>query len=215
MRKEEIKNILKSLSAEDYCKNADLHIHSDFSDGKMTPYEIVSQAKLKGLKYVSIADHNTIEAYTDTNILSNDIVIPAVEFDCYHQGVLIHVLGYGIDIDNKELQDFYSKNRPGKTFNLYRLFALRNPKKVIEKIHNAGGVAVLAHPCCYWTFNLDKFVKSLIDMGLDGIEVYYRYKRLRKVVNFHSKERVNEIAEKHALIKTGGSDSHGMTLENL
>lgn len=215
MRKEEIKNILKSLSAEDYCKNADLHIHSDFSDGKMTPYEIVSQAKQKGFKYVSIADHNTVEAYTDTNILSNDIVIPAVEFDCYHQGVLIHILGYGIDIDNKELQDLYAKNRPGKTFNLCRLFALRNPKKVIEKIHNAGGVAVLAHPCCYWAFNLDKFVKSLIDMGLDGIEVYYRYKRLRKVVNFHSKEKVNEIAEKHALIKTGGSDSHGMTLEKL
>ena len=215
MRREEIKRIFKSLIAEDFYKNADFHIHSNESDGEMTPSQILLQAKERDMKYISISDHNSIDAYTNTNILSSDIVIPAVEFDCYYKGVLIHILGYGINIDDKGIQGLCSNNRLGKTLNIYRLFKLRNPKTVIEKIHAAGGIAVLAHPCCYWTFDLENFVKSLIDFGLDGIEVFYRYKKLRKVVNFHSTETVKKIADKYNLIKTGGTDSHGLKLEEI
>ncbi len=212
MKKEELKEILKSLEEEDYYIKADLHIHSNESDGKMTPYEIVEQAARRGLKYISIADHNTIDAYLNTNILKEDIVIPAVEFDCYYRGNLIHILGYGINIDDKDIEKLYCKTRLGRTLNLYRLLRLRCPKKVIERIKEAGGIAVLAHPCCYWTFNPDKFVKGLVDMGLEGVEVYYPYNGLRKIVKFYSRKTVKEIAEKYNLIKTGGTDSHGKTL---
>ena len=99
MTREELKNLLLSFKEEDYYKNVDLHIHSCESDGKMTPNEIVEQAKLQSKKYIAISDHNTIDAYLSTNILSEDIVIPAVEFDCFYKGVLIHILGYGIDIE--------------------------------------------------------------------------------------------------------------------
>ena len=47
MRKEELKNLLLSFGEEDYCKNIDLHIHSNESDGKLTPNEIVEQAQKK------------------------------------------------------------------------------------------------------------------------------------------------------------------------
>ena len=92
------------------------------------------------------------------------------------------------------------------------MFHLRNPKKVIEKINQAGGVAVLAHPCCLWCFNLDSFVKGLIKMGLEGIETYYPYNGLRGMLKFHSRKKVIEVAEQNNLIKTGGTDTHGSEL---
>lgn len=208
MIKEDLKNLLLSFKEEDFYKNVDLHIHSCESDGKMTPYEIVEQAKNQSKRYIAISDHNTIDAYLSTNILREEIIIPAVEFDCFYKGVLIHILGYGINIDNEDIKPLFAKNNLGKKYNLYRLFKLRNPKTVIEKINKAGGIAVLAHPACYWCLNIDSYVKSLMDMGLEGIETYYPYRGLRGILKFHSKSTILKVAEKYNLIKTGGSDSH-------
>ena len=208
MIKKDLKNLLLSFKEEDYYKNVDLHIHSCESDGEMTPYEIIEQARKKNKKYIAISDHNTIDAYLSTNILKEEIIIPAVEFDCFFQGVLIHILGYGIDIDNEDIKSLYATNNLGKKFNLYRIFKLRNPKTVIEKINKAGGIAVLAHPACYWCINIDSFVKDLMNLGIEGIETYYPYNGLRGILKFHSKYTINKIAEKYNLIKTGGTDSH-------
>ncbi len=208
MKKTEIKNILNTISEEDYKSTVDLHVHTNESDGKMSPKKVMEEARKKDLKYISITDHNTIDAYLKTNILTEEILIPGVEFDCYFKGNIIHILGYGIDIDNLEIRSLYSEGMPGRTFNLYRLFKLRNPEEVIKKIKEAGGIAVLAHPCCYWTKNLDNFVRDLICFGLEGIEVYYPYRGLRRIVKFHSRETVKKIADKYTLIKTGGSDCH-------
>ena len=212
MRKEELKKLLSSFCEEDYYKNIDLHVHSNESDGKMSPREIVEQAKRKGLKYVSICDHNTIDAYLNTNILSEDMVITGVEFDCFYKGVLIHILGYGIDVDNKEIRSLFANSKLGRSSNFYRIMKLRNPKEVIEKINNAGGIAVLAHPCCYWTFNLDGFIEDMARMGISGVEVYYPYNGMRSIVKFHSRKKIADIADKYGLIKTGGTDSHGRKL---
>lgn len=212
MTKAEIKTLLLSLKQEDYYKNVDLHIHSTASDGKMTPNEITDSAKERELRYVAIADHNTLDAYLSTNVLKDDFVIPAVEFDCIYKGVLVHILGYGFNVDDKNLQNLCAKNGYGTNHNLCRFLSLRNPQKVIDTIKSAGGVAVLAHPCSYWCFNLDKFVKEFVDMGIDGIEVYYRYHGLRKIIKFHSEYVVSGIADKYNLIKTGGTDSHGKSL---
>ena len=40
----------------------DLHMHSYYSDGSFSPCEVVELAKQKGLGFISITDHNTIEA---------------------------------------------------------------------------------------------------------------------------------------------------------
>lgn len=212
MIKEDLKKLLLSFNKEDFYKNVDLHIHSYESDGKLSPVEIVKQAKERNLKYIAISDHNSIDAYLNTNILSEEIVIPAVEFDCFYKGTLLHVLGYGIDIDNKELKNICAKTKAGKTFNIVRLFQLRNPKIVIDIIKEAGGIAVWAHPACCWSFSLDKMTRELIEFGLDGMEVYYPYNGLRGILKFYSRNYVLELAEKYNLIKTGGTDSHGRNL---
>lgn len=212
METENLKKLLLSFNEEDYNTKVDLHIHSNESDGEMTPEEIVKQAKKLGKQYISISDHNSIDAYLNSNILSEKNIIPSVEFDCIYKGVLIHILAYGIDIYNEEIKKLFSFSLLGKKNVIYRLFKLRKAKEVIQKIKLAGGISVLAHPACYWCFYLDKFVKSLVNMGLDGIETYYPYRGLRCIVKFHSKAEVKRVAEKYNLIKTGGSDTHGKFL---
>ena len=43
-------------------KYADLHIHSTFSDGNLTPEQILEEAKQKGVKCISITDHDSIDS---------------------------------------------------------------------------------------------------------------------------------------------------------
>ena len=201
-----IRELLKNYTAEDYKNQVNLHIHTKCSDGEGDYLQIVNSAKEKGYKLIAITDHNTIEAHKN---IKDDILLTGCEFDCWFGYVYIHLLAYGIDINHPELQKFYAKNKKDTADLLPRLFANRNVKHLIQAIHNAGGIAVLAHPACYWALNLENMVKSLMNIGLDGLEVYYPYPRFRSVVKFCSSDSVLRLAEKYPqLIKTGGTDFH-------
>lgn len=72
--------------------------------------------------------------------------------------------------------------------------------EIIDYIHSAGGVAVLAHPSVYDTIPA---IPNLIKAGLDGIECNYPRgsEEIRK--------QLEEYVEKYNLLKTGGTDFHG------
>lgn len=198
---------LRDLKEEDF-KKINLHIHTTCSDGKAEAEDILKSAKEQGYELIAITDHNTIEAHKR---IQDDILMTGVEFDCWCGYVFIHLLAYGIDIHNEELAQFMAKTKAETEGDLIRLFSTRNVPKLIKAIHNAGGIAVLAHPACYWAISLENLVKKLISYGLDGIEVYYPYPRFRKIVKFHSSKDVRKIADKYPqLIKTGGTDFHGV-----
>lgn len=209
--------MIETFKKSDFYENADLHIHTCFSDGEMKPEDIIKQAKERGLKYIAITDHNTINAYLKTDILKDSFVIPAVEFDCWCGTVFYHLLAYEIDVNHDSLKPFLAKNEGQIRKKYIRLFSFhRHPKKLIKAIHEAGGYAILAHPACCTTFNLDRFVKKLVEYGLDGMEVYYFYStRLSKLLKFCNKGLVEKIADKYGLIKTGGTDFHGDDYRNL
>lgn len=201
---------IKKYTAQDYHTNkVNLHMHTNFSDGEADAGNLVHQAKQLGYKKIAICDHNTVDAH---KIVQDDILIPAVEFDVWCGYVFIHLLAYGIDINNKELKEFYAKNKKETELDIVRIFAKRDIKKLIKAIHNAGGIAILAHPACCWAISLDRFVKKLVSMGLDGLEVYYPYKRHRGIIKFHTAQTVEKIADKYNLLKTGGTDLHGSKL---
>ena len=204
----EIKNLFESFSETDFWSIVDLHVHSSFSDGKSPPEELVEQANKNGLKFIAISDHNTLNAYLETDILKSPLVIPAIEFDCWYKGVLVHILGYGIDVKNPLLLSLCAKTKKETEADIVRLFTQRTPQTVINAIHAAGGIAVLAHPACCWCLSLDRFVKSLKKLGLDGLEVYYPYKRHRGIIKFHKISAVRKICKKYSLIPTGGTDNH-------
>lgn len=204
-------DLIKSFTKEDYEKNVNLHVHSTFSDGTVEPMELVEQAKKAGLKYIAISDHNTLNAYLKTDIKNEEIVIPAIEFDCWYGTVFLHMLGYGVDFNSKELQSLCAKTKRGTEADWVRIFSFKHPKTIINAIHKAGGIAVLAHPaCCFTWTGLDRLVKKLTKLGMDGIEVYYPYPRHRAIVKFHTVKKVEKLADKYNLIKTGGTDEHSL-----
>lgn len=191
-------------------KKVNLHIHTNFSDGEADAFDILKQAKEKGYKRIAISDHNTVEVH---KIIQDEILLPAVEFDVWCGYVFMHLLAYGIDVNNEELQTFYANNKKETKLDIIRIFSKRDIKKLIKAIHSAGGIAVLAHPACCWALNLDRFVKKLVSYGLDGIEVYYPYPRWRKYLRFSDSNQIEKIADKYNLIKTGGTDLHGKFLD--
>lgn len=203
------KELIKSFTKEDYeSGRVNLHIHTTYSDGKADFMSIVEQAK--DYKAVAISDHNTIQGHLDHRNIPN--MIPAVEFDAWFKGVFMHLLAYGFDVDNEELKPFLAKSKKDTEADIVRIFARRNVKKLIEAIHNSGGIAVLAHPACCFTFNLDKFIKNLKDIGLDGVEAFYEYHRHRGIIKFYRVDTVKAIGEKYNMILTGGTDLHGVHL---
>ncbi|MGN0447388.1 MAG: PHP domain-containing protein [Acutalibacteraceae bacterium] len=75
------------------------------------------------------------------------------------------------------------------------------PEEIINAIHEAGGIAVLAHPGFYNNFELlDELVEKEL---LDGVEVYHPENTPEQ------QEKLIKIAKKHGLVMTGGSDFHG------
>ena len=74
-------------------------------------------------------------------------------------------------------------------------------EEVLEEVHGAGGIAVLAHPAFYDNFDE---IEKYIDLGLDGIEVWHPSATEDDV------HRLTEICKAHDLLMTGGSDFHGI-----
>ena len=202
-----LRELLNSFTDEDFQNKVNLHVHTNCSDGLCDYNQILHAAKEKNYKLIAITDHNTVEAH---KYIQDEILLTGAEFDCWFGYVFLHLLAYGIDINHPDLIPFLAKSKKDTEDVLPRLFAKRNLKKLIEAIHNAGGIAVLAHPACCWALNLEKLVLDLMKIGLDGIEVYYPYPRFRKFAKFHSANDVIKIAEKYPqLLKTGGTDFHG------
>lgn len=205
----DVRDVLKNITSQDYENGlVNLHIHTSYSDGEGSFDEICAQARDK-YKIFAITDHNTIQGHLEH---PNSGSIYGVEFDVWYKYIFLHLLAYGIDINNEEMQKFYSNNKYGREKDIVRIFAKRDIKQLIDAIHKAGGIAVLAHPACCWALNPESFVKDLIALGLDGIEVYYPYPRWRKFLKFSSPEDIVRIADKYNLIKTGGTDCHSHKL---
>lgn len=89
-------------------ENIDLHIHSNFSDGKLSPKEIIDIAIKNKIQTIAITDHDGIDAYTSEIInyaqKNNINLIKGIEISTTYKKCGIHVLGYNIDINNKKFQ---------------------------------------------------------------------------------------------------------------
>lgn len=90
-------------------KRIDLHIHTTISDGVLTPKEVIDEAVKNGVAVISIADHDTIDAYTDEIFeyakSKNIKLIPAVEISTKTKKSGIHVLGYNFDLEDIEFKE--------------------------------------------------------------------------------------------------------------
>ena len=91
----------------------DLHVHSNRSDGSMTPSELVDLAVKKGLSAFALTDHDTVDGipealsraryWSDQGIQLE--VIPGIEFSTEYMGKDIHIVGIDIDYE----ADFFKR----------------------------------------------------------------------------------------------------------
>src|SRR5690554_3759428 len=111
---------------------ADLHMHSIFSDGSKTPEELIEMAEEKGLKTISLTDHDTvagIERALECGRERGVEVIPGIELSTLYDGFDVHILGYYIDFHSDLLL---------KEINKYFYSRIKRAKRVVEKLNEMG-----------------------------------------------------------------------------
>jgi predicted metal-dependent phosphoesterase TrpH len=86
----------------------DLHIHTTASDGRLTPEEVVQRAAERGMKFISITDHDTVggieRGFNAVASFPSLSLIPGLEINTDTPTGEVHILGYCIDYKNSELQ---------------------------------------------------------------------------------------------------------------
>ncbi|CAK8717579.1 Polymerase/histidinol phosphatase N-terminal domain-containing protein [Candidatus Electrothrix laxa] len=246
----------------------ELHTHSVYSDGTATPAELIQMAVDRKIQGFALTDHDTVEGVQEAIRHGRELGMPVVsgiEISASHRQYSLHILGYGIDLNNQELLDWLARLQQGRrernrnileklagmgisitaqelehvsgcgqagrphiarllkekgyVRNMQQAFSIylgRNKpawcsrytsraSEAIAILHQAGGIAVLAHPGTIdrGMKELPMLFQELVERGLDGLEVFYPT-HSRKI-----KKRLHILAEKYNLLCTGGSDYHG------
>lgn len=91
---------MAKLRARFNVSNIDLHCHTNASDGKHTPAELLKKAQQRGIRTLAITDHDTVEGFRQAQPLAaeHDIeLVAGIELSCVWYGILLHVVGLNFD----------------------------------------------------------------------------------------------------------------------
>jgi hypothetical protein len=123
----------------------DLHLHTNASDGRLPPAELVGRAAAAGLKTISVTDHDTVAGLDEaahTARASGLRLVPGIEITAVHKERDVHVLGYFIDVGHQQLAAFLEEQRALRVSRLReigaRLAALGAPLKVEGVLEDAA-----------------------------------------------------------------------------
>lgn len=111
---------------------ADLHMHSTYSDGVLTPREILTCAQESDIAHIAITDHDCLDGSAAGCELAEALgieVIPGVEITTQLDGRDIHLLGYFVDLNTAVLDDLFAETHVAR-----EMRAL----KMAELLHDAG-----------------------------------------------------------------------------
>ena len=91
----------------------DLHIHSNFSDGTMTPAELIALAEKNHISAIALCDHNTVDGLPDfikASENSSVIAVNGIEISTEYNGTELHILGLFLPEDKfEEISDMMSR----------------------------------------------------------------------------------------------------------
>jgi predicted metal-dependent phosphoesterase TrpH len=93
---------------------ADLHLHTHYSDGLLSPQEVVRMGSEAGLTALAICDHDTVDGLNEAALAGekfNIEAVPGVELSTQFKGRDLHILGYYFDQENPELVNYLGRFR--------------------------------------------------------------------------------------------------------
>lgn len=251
----------------------DLHVHSNASDGTLSPRGVVELAIESNLSAIALTDHDTVDGVNEALEAAREAsknghcikIIPGTELSVSYKNKDIHILGLFLDPNNQTFKNELLKalikrdernekmaqnlNKAGIDISIEKMrkmdgdavltrahfgkFLTKNgytksikeafdkylndespyyvkreyltPQMGIDLIHEAGGLAILAHPLLYkYTLGeVEELVKYLCQFNLDGIEV------IHSTNTGFDEGHLRRIGNKFGLLFSGGSDFHG------
>ncbi len=114
----------------------DLHLHSVFSDGVLTPTELVAEAAAIGLRAIALADHDNVDGIPEALAAGQKHgveVITSVELSVLWEDLSdIHLLGYAFDHENAALQAALGEFRDFRAGRSERILSNVNQRLVVE-----------------------------------------------------------------------------------
>lgn len=131
----------------------DLHVHSNASDGTLTPSEVVHLALQKNLAAIALSDHDTVKGVPEAISAAEGTtleVVPATELSCYYRNVEIHVLGLFVDYKDADFQsklEELEQERMQRNLDMIALFQRDNISITLEELQagNPRSVITRAH----------------------------------------------------------------------
>ena len=110
-------------------KFADLHLHTQFSDGTFTPEELVLRAQNAGLACIALTDHDTVEGCARAAAACAAVkmeFISGAELTAEHEDTEVHILGYFLDPQNRVLLDRIAKFQSVRQNRIHEMCAALN-----------------------------------------------------------------------------------------
>lgn len=129
----------------------DLHCHSTFSDGSLTPEQLLDEAEKIGLTALALTDHDTVGGLPRFLAAASRTVraVPGVELSVDSTAGTMHMLGYWIDTENPELQRQIEWVRNGRTMRNQAILANLNAlgfSMTWDEVRAAAGEDVVGRP---------------------------------------------------------------------
>ncbi len=155
---------------------ADLHVHSHYSaDSIIKPKELIHYAQKRGLNAVAVTDHNQVEGARKIAKETDFLVIPGTEVSSLNG----HIVGLNV-------QEVIPKGLPAVD--------------TVEKIHQAGGIAIACHPFALFKGSLGKHTGK----EFDAVET----KNASALPYGDASRKAERIAETLDLPRVAGTDAH-------
>ena len=218
----ELRSIFETVDESSCPRVYNFHMHTNNSDGQLDPEVLLEQAIQLGLREFAITDHHTVTGYQQAKQHLEDwqwrhpapigqkrrLCLPrlwtGVEITSMLLNVEVHILGYAFNPNNQAIQPYLQKSAPKGNAQL--------AETVIQAIQQAGGLAVLAHPCRYRRSPED-LIPEAAKRGIDGIEAYYAYDNPQEWRPCPKRTpSIQALADDFGLLSTCGTDTHGKTL---
>lgn len=205
--------VWQSIDSESCPYSYNFHLHTVVSDGKLTPSAVVEQTLEIGLKGFAITDHHSVAGYQQAQLHLQQLgrsnadsphLWTGIEITSKLTDIEVHILGYAFDYQHSALEPYLQGTSPQGV--------AAEAKNVVESIHQAGGLAILAHPSRYRR-PASQLVPLATELGIDGIEAYYAYSNPQPWrPSFVQTEEALKLALRHQLYTTCGTDTHGLSL---